>query len=190
MTAIKAKLVYMFLISAFRSYFIFATFRHISRSETAHLTPVIILNVSNSCKEYFVEWKQIKLTTAPTQNFECLVAKHVDGCTWLEHFFLTCTHLSVDAADGISSKNTLGQEQTFGCKLFSKLVFLVGLLTDWVNWVLPFLGRDYKLIILLRHTQLYIDMHNNTFPANLVSYLPYPYSCIWISWLYRGVFHQ
>ena len=38
-------------------------------------------------------------------------------------FFLTCTHLSVDAADGISSKNTLGRNELSVANFFQKLSF-------------------------------------------------------------------
>ena len=37
----------------------------------------LLLNSKNSCKEYFVEWKQTKSTTAAYFKLERMVAKHV-----------------------------------------------------------------------------------------------------------------
>ena len=90
---------FMFLISnqhVMHSYFIFLNFQAYFLLRNCQHTCLqkLFLKSKNSCKEYFVEQKQIKSTTAATPNFECLVAKHVMFApNHNRTFFLTCTRL-------------------------------------------------------------------------------------------------
>ena len=76
----KAKLFICFWSARSAHISFFSTFRHISRSESVHLPPESNLTSNNSCKEYFVERKRIKSTTAACsklrmfggQNRSCL----------------------------------------------------------------------------------------------------------------------
>ena len=71
----------------------FSTVRHIYHSETAHLPLQIIFNAyKNTCKEYFVERKQIKSTTAAYSKLRMFGGKTCHVCTQLEHVFSSRVH--------------------------------------------------------------------------------------------------
>ena len=115
---------------------LFLTLRHfISRSETAHLPPEIILLTSkNSCKEYFVEWKQIKSTTGAYsklwmfgQNMSCLHAI-------IHFFFLTCTHLDATECK-MAAKTSQSQLFCYGF-YFYKAAVDANLILTCINMII------------------------------------------------------
>ena len=61
---------HIFIFLNFQAYFLLRNCQHTCLQK-------LFLKSKNSFKEYFVEQKQIKSTTAATPNFECLAAKHV-----------------------------------------------------------------------------------------------------------------
>ena len=80
----------------------------------------------NSYKGYFVETKQIKLTTAsPTPNFECLTSNMSCLHPVKTYSFLRCTCLNT--TDGI---------RTFINKIDCNLVITTTKHTKWHQWVL------------------------------------------------------
>ena len=69
----------------------FSTFRHISLRNSTCLHK-LFLTSKNSCKEYFVERKQIKSTTAAYSKLHMFGGKTCPVCTQLEHVFSSHVH--------------------------------------------------------------------------------------------------
>ena len=72
----------MFLISAFYSYFIFLNFQaHFLLTKSTLASRLLFLTSKNSCKEYFVEQKQMKSTTTACSKLWMLGSKTCHVCT-------------------------------------------------------------------------------------------------------------
>ena len=94
LTAVKAKCrAKGKLFSAFRSYFIFLNFQAYFSLRNKHTwLQKLFLTSKNSCKEDFVERKQIKSTTATYSKLRMFSGKTCHVCTQLEHVFSSCVH--------------------------------------------------------------------------------------------------
>ena len=90
----------MFFISAFRSHFIFLNFQaYVFLAQKQHTwLQKLFFTSKNSCKEYFVERKQIKSTTAAYTKLRMFGGKTCHVCTQLEHVSSSRIH----ATDGIT----------------------------------------------------------------------------------------
>ena len=88
----KCKLFVCFGSAHFAHISFFLTFRHISRSETAHLPPEIILNVQKFLQRIFCWAKTNQVDNSHQLQTSNVWQQNIDIYTQSQHVFSSCVH--------------------------------------------------------------------------------------------------